>query len=74
MGVGRGSWLYQNVEAREAQGMDDVKKLSKQSARAADQAQMKTTSNNVCASLAEVRQSPSGRPKYSSYMSATNDT
>jgi hypothetical protein len=46
--------------------MRDVKKLSKQRERAADHAQMNRTSDRVCASLAEVRQSPKGRPKYSS--------
>jgi len=45
--------------------MRDVKKLSKQSDSDADHAQMKRTSESVCASLAEVRHRPSGRPKYS---------
>ena len=65
------SWgmsLYHLVAAGDAQGMTDVKKLSKESASAADQAQIKTTSTSVCASLPEVRQRPRGRPKYSSYV------
>lgn len=48
--------------------MGEVKKLSKQSESAADHAQMDNTSSSVCASFAEVRQRPSGRPKYSRYI------
>lgn len=44
-----------------------MKKLSKQRERAADHAQMKTTSERVWKSLADVRQRPRGLPKYSSY-------
>ena len=51
----------------DAQGIDEVKKLSKESASAADHAQMKMTSMSVWASLPDVRQRPRGRPKYSSY-------
>lgn len=63
---GRGSSLYHDVLDGDAQGTSEVKKLSKQSDRAADQAQMNRTSERVWASLAEVRQRPNGRPKYSS--------
>lgn len=66
-GGGRGSWLYHEMLDADAQGIGEVKKLSKESASAADHAQMKTTSTSVCASLPEVRHRPSGRPKYSSY-------
>ena len=62
----RGMSLYHEVLADDAQGMMEVKKLSKESARAADHAQMNTTSTRVWASLPEVRQRPSGLPKYSS--------
>lgn len=55
------------MEDGAVQGISEVKKLSKQSERAADQAQMKRTSERVCASLADVRQRPRGLPKYSSY-------
>lgn len=58
--------LYHDVAAGDAHGMMEVKKLSNERASAADQAQMKTTSTSVCASLADVRQRPRGRPKYSS--------
>jgi hypothetical protein len=58
--------LYQDIVDAEAHGIIDVKKLSKQRDSAADHAQMKKTSKRVCASLAEVRHRPSGRPKYSS--------
>lgn len=51
-----------------AHGTRDVKKLSKERERAADQAHMKRTSMRVWASLLEVRQRPRGRPKYSRYM------
>lgn len=50
----------------DAQGIREVKKLSKQRENAADHAQMKQTSRRVCASLADVRHNPMGRPKYSS--------
>ena len=46
--------------------MTEVKKLSKQRERAADQRQMKTVSERVRNSLRDVRQRPSGLPKYSS--------
>lgn len=46
--------------------MGVVKKLSKQSESAADHAQIDNTSSSVWANFAEVRQRPSGRPKYSS--------
>lgn len=65
----RGSSLYHEMLEGDAQGIWDVKKLSKESARAADQAHINTTSIRVWASLPEVRHSPSGRPKYSSYKS-----
>ena len=66
--VGRGSWLlYHWMLDEDAQGMREVKKLSKESARAADHVQMNTTSKRVYASFHEVCQRPSGRPKYSSY-------
>jgi hypothetical protein len=61
--------LYQEMEESEAQGMYDVKKLSKQRDNAADQAQINKTSKRVWASLWDVRHSPSGRPKYSSFKS-----
>lgn len=61
----RGSSLYHEMLESEAQGINDVKKLSKVSASAADHAQMKTTSMSVYASLLEVCHSPTGRPKYS---------
>ena len=60
--------LYHAIELCDAQGTIEVKKLSKQSESAADQAQMKSTSSSVCASLPDVRQRPSGLPKYSSCM------
>ena len=63
---GRGSWLYHEISEADAQGIREVKKLSKQRARADDHAQMKTTSKSVYASFHEVCQRPSGRPKYSS--------
>jgi hypothetical protein len=63
---GRGSSLYHAIARAAAHGSGEVKKLSKQRLSAADQAQMKRTSKSVCASLCDVRQSPSGRPKYSS--------
>ena len=63
---GRGSLSYHETEDAEAQGMSEVKKLSKESESAADHAQMNTTSMRVDASLADVRQRPRGRPKYSS--------
>lgn len=53
-----------------AQGTRDVKKLSKQSENAADHAHMKQTSRRVCASLADVRHNPMGRPKYSRYIAS----
>ena len=56
----------------DAQGIVEVKKLSKHRDNAADQAQMNKTSDNVCANLAEVRHKPKGRPKYSSYKSRVN--
>lgn len=52
----------------DAQGIREVKKLSKQRENAADHAQMKQTSRRVCASLADVRHNPMGRPKYSRYI------
>jgi hypothetical protein len=58
--------LYHDIVDADAHGIIEVKKLSKQSDSAADHAQMKKTSERVCASLAEVRHKPSGRPKYSS--------
>ena len=61
----RGRLLYQETADGAAQGMTEVKKLSKVSASAADHAQINTTSTRVWASLADVRQSPKGRPKYS---------
>lgn len=64
--VGRGSWLYHEMSEADAQGIGDVKKLSKQRASADDHAQMKTTSKSVYASFQEVCQRPRGRPKYSS--------
>ena len=63
---GRGSLLYQDMLDGDAQGTKEVKKLSKHSDSAADQAQMSRTSDNVCANLAEVRLKPKGRPKNSS--------
>ncbi len=39
--------LYHEMLEDEAQGIREVKKLSKESARAADQVQMKTTSKSV---------------------------
>ena len=39
--------LYHEIADGFAQGMGDVKKLSKQSESAADQAQMNNTSSNV---------------------------
>lgn len=56
----------------EAHGIREVKKLSKHSDSAADHAQMKRTSDRVCASLADVRQRPNGRPKYSSWEDTIN--
>lgn len=50
----------------DAQGTSEVKKLSKHRERAADQAQIKRTSDSVCASFPDVRHKPRGRPKYSS--------
>lgn len=44
---GRGNSLYHDMLEAEAQGTRDVKKLSKQSEREADQAQMKRTSDKV---------------------------
>lgn len=68
MGLGgRGSLLYHDVLDGEAHGTRDVKKLSKQRERAADQAQINKTSERVWVSLPEVRHKPRGRPKYSSY-------
>ena len=64
--AGRGSSLYQSEEDADAQGIREVKKLSKQRESAPDHAQMNTTSVSVWKSLPDVRQSPSGRPKYSS--------
>lgn len=61
-----GSSLYQDVSSLSVQGIREVRKLSKQRASAADQAQMNTTSESVCASFPEVRQTPRGGPKYSS--------
>jgi hypothetical protein len=58
--------LYHEMADALEHGMGDVKKLSKQRDSAADQAQMKNTSSKVLANLADVRQRPSGRPKYSS--------
>lgn len=63
---GRPTLLYQETEEEEAQGMVDVKKLSKQRESAAAQMQTATTSIKVIANLADVRQRPTGRPKYSS--------
>jgi hypothetical protein len=53
--------------------MEEVKKLSKQSESAADQAQMYKTSSDVCANLADVRHRPNGRPKYSSCQQMTTN-
>jgi hypothetical protein len=64
--VGRGSSLYHAIARSDAHGSGDVKKLSKHSESAAAHAQIRPTSKSVCASLCDVRQSPSGRPKYSS--------
>ena len=64
-GPGRGSELYHETAEGEAQGIMDVKKLSKESASAADHAQINTTSTKVWASFPDVRQRPRGRPKYS---------
>ena len=64
---GRGSSLYHDRLVADAQGMREVKKLSKQRENAADQAHMKKTSDKVCINLPEVRHRPSGRPKYSSF-------
>lgn len=66
-GLGFGIWLYQAMLAGDAQGMREVKKLSKQRDKAADHAQIKHTSRRVWASFPEVRHKPRGRPKYSSY-------
>ncbi len=63
---GRDMLLYHDIVEGAAQGMMEVKKLSKDRPKAADHAHINTTSTSVCASLAEVRQRPSGRPKYSS--------
>ena len=41
--------------------------MSRQSESAADHAHIKSVSSNVCASFLDVRHSPRGRPKYSSY-------
>jgi len=62
------------VAEEEAQGIREVKKLSKQSDNAADHAQMKRTSDSVCANLADVRQRPKGRPKYSSLDTINNES
>ena len=64
--AGRGIELYHEMLEAEAQGIEEVKKLSKDSANAADQVQMNTTSKRVYASFQDVCQSPNGRPKYSS--------
>ena len=61
---GRGSLLYQEVLDGDAQGIREVKKLSKHRDSAADQSQMNRTSDKVCANLAEVRHKPKGRPEY----------
>ena len=46
--VGRGSWLlYHEMLEEDVQGIREVKKLSKESASAADQVQIKTTSKSV---------------------------
>lgn len=63
---GRDMLLYHDMVDGAAQGMMEVKKLSKDNPKAADQAHMNTTSTSVCANLPDVRQRPSGRPKYSS--------
>ena len=64
--AGRGSVLYHDMLDAEAQGIGEVKKLSKESANAAAHVQMNTTSKSVYASFQDVCQRPSGRPKYSS--------
>lgn len=63
--------LYHEIADGFAHGMGDVKKLSKQSESAADHEQMDSTSSKVYANLADVRQRPSGRPKYSSWRHGT---
>jgi len=63
--------LYHDALEGDAHGTRDVKKLSKQSERAADQAQINKTSESVWVSLPEVRHKPRGRPKYSSYTERT---
>ena len=63
---GLDSWLYHDVADGGAQGINDVKKLSKAIESAADQRQMKRTSTKVYASFADVRHNPRGRPRYSS--------
>lgn len=59
------SSLYHEMAETEAQGIIEVKKLSNESASAADHAQINITSTRVWASLADVRHKPKGRPKYS---------
>lgn len=44
---GLGSSLYHDIKDSEAQGITEVKKLSKQRERAADHAQIKSTSERV---------------------------
>lgn len=59
--------MYHEVSDGGAHPRTEVKKLSKQRESEADQAQIKKVSERVWKSLAEVRQRPRGRPKYSSY-------
>lgn len=63
---GRGSSLYHDIRLHDTHGIIEVKKLSKDRESAADQAQMNKTSERVWTSLADVRQRPRGRPRYSS--------
>lgn len=63
----RGRSLNQRVDETGAHPSTDVKKLSKHSDNAADHAQMKSVSESVWKSFEDVRQSPSGLPKYSSW-------
>ena len=63
-----GSSSYQLVADWGAHPRTEVKKLSKERESAEAQRQMKKVSERVWRSFEEVRQRPSGRPKYSSYV------
>lgn len=66
--------MYHLVDEGEAHGTSDVKKLSKERESAADQRQMKSTSDKVCVSFPDVVHKPTGRPKYSSCKEKSVDT